>query len=52
MIQPITSHSKPKKESMLLNIGFNLMLPMLFLMKGETIWFGDYLKNIIDDSKR
>jgi hypothetical protein len=50
MNQPITNHSKLKKENMFLNLGFNLILPMFFLMKGEK-YFGDYLENIIDESK-
>jgi len=50
MIQPIASHSKPKKESMLLNIGFNLVLPILFLRKGND-WFGGYLEGFLNVPK-
>ncbi len=40
-----TSESKPpvKKENSLLNIGFNILLPILILNKGKK-WFGAYLE--------
>ena len=50
MIQPITSHSKPKNENMLLNIGFNIIAPYLLLTKGYD-WFGSHLQDFLQISK-
>ena len=35
-------NQQPKKENLLFNIGFNLILPILFLRKGNA-WFGESL---------
>ena len=50
MNQTLKSQNKSKKESMWLNIGFNLLLPILFLKKGDE-WFGPSLENILNSPK-
>jgi hypothetical protein len=50
MKEDLTNHNKPKKESMWLNLGFNLIIPILFLRKGDE-WFGPSLENILDSPK-
>ena len=50
MIQPNNNYSKPKKENMLLNICFNLILPIVLLRKGED-WFSNYLSNFFEVQK-
>ena len=50
MNQTLKSQNKIKKESMWLNIGFNLLLPILFLKKGDE-WFGPSLENILNSPK-
>ena len=50
MKDDLTNHNKPKKESMWLNLGFNLIIPILFLRKGDE-WFGPSLENILDSPK-
>ena len=39
----------PKRENMLLNIGFNLILPILFLRKGSE-WLGQPIGNQLGTS--
>ena len=41
--------SSPKRENMFLNIGFNLLLPILILRKGDE-WFGKSLANVMDST--
>lgn len=47
MDQPQSSSSKksgpPKKENTFLNLGFNILLPIVILDKGKA-WFGSYLE--------
>jgi hypothetical protein len=50
MIQSTTSHSKPKKENILLNIGFNIIVPYLLLTKGYD-WCGSHLEDFLQISK-
>ena len=38
-----------KKENTFLNLGFNLILPILFLNKGKQ-WFGEYLEPYFDNA--
>ena len=38
----------PKKENTILNLGFNIILPILFLNKGRQ-WFGSYLEPFFDN---
>lgn len=40
--------SAPKKENTFLNLGFNILLPILILNKGKN-WFGDYLEPYFDN---
>ena len=46
MNQELPNHNKPKKESMWLNLGFNLLIPILVLRKGDE-WFGPSLENLL-----
>ena len=41
--------SSPKRENMLLNLGFNLLLPIVILRKGDE-WLGTTLANITDSA--
>ena len=41
--------SSPKRENMLLNLGFNLLLPIVVLRKGDE-WLGTPLANITDSA--
>ncbi|HAD20883.1 MAG: hypothetical protein CMI28_03640 [Opitutae bacterium] len=41
--------SSPKRENMLLNLGFNLLLPIVILRKGDE-WLGKLLANITDSA--
>jgi hypothetical protein len=41
--------SSPKRENMLLNLGFNLLLPIVILRKGDE-WLGTPLANITDSA--
>ena len=41
--------SSPKRENMLLNLGFNLLLPIVILRKGDE-WLGKPLANITDSA--
>ena len=45
-----TNHNKAKKESMWLNLGFNLIIPIIFLRKGGE-WFGPSLENALNSPK-
>jgi len=50
MKQVLPNHNKPKKESMWLNLGFNLVIPIVFLRKGGD-WFGPSLENLLQSPK-
>ena len=50
MNQNLPNHNKPKKESMWLNLGFNLVIPIVFLRKGGD-WFGPSLENLLQSPK-
>ena len=50
MNQELPNHNKPKKESMWLNLGFNLLIPILFLRKGDE-WFGPTLEELLQSPK-
>ena len=50
MDQELANHNKPKKESMWLNLGFNLLIPILFLRKGDE-WFGPALEELLQSPK-
>ena len=41
--------TKEPKENMLLNLGFNLFLPIIILNKGKK-WFGSYLENYFEST--
>ena len=41
------SKTKKPKENMLLNLGFNLFLPIIILNKGKK-WFGSYLETYFE----
>ena len=41
--------SSPKRENMFLNLGFNLVLPIVILRKGDE-WLGKTLANITDSA--
>ena len=38
----------PKQENMFLNLGFNLILPIMILNKGER-WFGDFVSGFFEN---
>ena len=44
----IIEKTSVKKENTFLNLGFNLILPILFLNKGKQ-WFGEYLEPYFDN---
>lgn len=48
--QPSSSEksSPPKRENTFLNLGFNLLIPILLLNKGKD-WFGRYLEPVFPD---
>ena len=48
--QPSSSEKSPpaKRENTFLNLGFNILLPIIILDKGKT-WFGDYLEPIFEN---
>ena len=50
MKQVLPNHNKPKKESMWLNLGFNLVIPIVFLRKVGD-WFGPSLENLLQSPK-
>ena len=50
MNQELPNHNKPKKESMWLNLGFNLIIPIVFLRKGGE-WFGPSLEELLQSPK-
>ncbi len=50
MNQHLDNHNYPKKENMWLNLGFNLLIPILFLRKGDE-WFGPSLENLLNSPK-
>ena len=50
MNQESPNHNKPKKESMWLNLGFNLIIPIVFLRKGGE-WFGPSLEELLQSPK-
>ena len=50
MNQQLPNHNNQKKESMWLNLGFNLIIPILFLRKGDD-WFGSSLENLFNSPK-
>ena len=41
--------STPKRENMLVNLGFNLLLPILILRMGDD-WFGPGLGKLLEGS--
>ena len=43
--------STPKRENMLVNLGFNLPTPILILRKGDD-WFGPELESYLEESLR
>lgn len=44
-----STHPETRKENMLLNIGFNILLPISILNKGRD-WFGEYLELYFDNT--
>ena len=44
----IIENKTPQKENTILNLGFNIILPILFLNKGKQ-WFGRYLESYFDN---
>ena len=42
----MTENPTPKKENIWFNLGFNLLLPILFLRKGDE-WFGPHLSELL-----
>ena len=50
MKDDLTNQNKPKKESMWLNLSFNLIIPILFLRKGDE-WFGPSLESTLNSPK-
>lgn len=49
MIEKSEATANPKKENMFLNLGFNLVLPIIVLRKGDE-WLGDPLSKALSTS--
>ena len=49
MIEKSEATANPKKENMFLNLGFNLILPIIVLRKGDE-WLGDPLSKALSTS--